>query len=262
MNSPFPGMDPYLEQHWRDVHSRLIIYASDQMQASLPADLLARVEERVYVESGESETRSMYPDVRVVEHGRGGTAVAVQEEIELAEPLIVEVGDESVTETFIEIREAGSGHRLITVIEFISPTNKTPGDGFDLYRQKQKELQRGGVSLVEVDLVRAGKRVLSVPLRQIPYRRRTACQAVVRRGWQWSKAAVYSLPLRKKLPTIGVPLRQADTDVPLNLQALIEQCYRNGRYYSLDYQVEPDPPLTGEDAIWADGLLRSAGLRK
>ena len=29
MPSPFPGMDPYLEAHRRDVHARLIIYASD-----------------------------------------------------------------------------------------------------------------------------------------------------------------------------------------------------------------------------------------
>src|SRR5260221_13931936 len=107
MNSPFPGMDPYLQQHWRDMHPSLVIYARDQLHAYLPADLLARVEERVYVESGENDTRSMYPDVRVVEHGHGGTALAVREEIELAEPLIVDVGDESVTETFIEIREAG-----------------------------------------------------------------------------------------------------------------------------------------------------------
>ena len=31
MPSPFPGMDPYLESHWRDVHARLIVYISDQM---------------------------------------------------------------------------------------------------------------------------------------------------------------------------------------------------------------------------------------
>ncbi len=26
MPSPFPGMDPYLESHWRDVHHSLITY--------------------------------------------------------------------------------------------------------------------------------------------------------------------------------------------------------------------------------------------
>ncbi len=39
MHNPFPGMDPYLEQHWGDVHHRLVQYASDQLQEHLPADL-------------------------------------------------------------------------------------------------------------------------------------------------------------------------------------------------------------------------------
>ncbi len=33
MPSPFPGMDPYLEAHWRDVHAGLIIYARRSGQA-------------------------------------------------------------------------------------------------------------------------------------------------------------------------------------------------------------------------------------
>lgn len=35
MKSPFPGMDPYLEAHWRDVHTRLIVYASDQLRSQM-----------------------------------------------------------------------------------------------------------------------------------------------------------------------------------------------------------------------------------
>src|SRR5438105_4713913 len=46
MKSPFPGMDPFLEQYWGDVHHSLIQYARDTMQPQLPADLRARVEER------------------------------------------------------------------------------------------------------------------------------------------------------------------------------------------------------------------------
>ena len=32
MRSPFPGMDPYLEDRWRDVHSSLVLYARNQLQ--------------------------------------------------------------------------------------------------------------------------------------------------------------------------------------------------------------------------------------
>ena len=47
MQSPFPGMDPYLEQHWGDVHHSLVTFAQGSLNEQLPADLRARVEERV-----------------------------------------------------------------------------------------------------------------------------------------------------------------------------------------------------------------------
>ena len=70
MASPFPGMDPYLEQFWGDVHQRLVTYACDQLQGTLPGDLRARIQERVFVESPTGPERNMYPDIRVVERGR------------------------------------------------------------------------------------------------------------------------------------------------------------------------------------------------
>ena len=227
MKSPFPGMDPYLQQHWRDVHTSLVIYARDQLQPGLPLHLVARVDERV-----------------------------------LTEPLIVKFQDEPITEPFIEIRDARSGNRVVTFIEFISPTNKIPGKGYDLYRQKQKDAEHAEVSLVEVDLVLGGKRVLSVPLNRLRLRDRTRYQAIVRRGWQWHKAEVYPLPLDKRLPAIHIALRQTDPDTRLNLQTLIELAYQNGGYDTIDYQVDSDPPLEGHDAEWADALLRQAGKRQ
>jgi hypothetical protein len=55
-------------------------------------------------------------------------------------------------------------------------------------------------------------------------------------------------------------LRPTDPDVPLDLQALIDQCYRNGGYdEDIDYSVAPEPPLNAEDTRWADALLRQTG---
>jgi len=50
MKSPFPGMDPFLERHWGDVHATLIVYARDLLQPRLPDDLLARIEQRVFLQ--------------------------------------------------------------------------------------------------------------------------------------------------------------------------------------------------------------------
>jgi hypothetical protein len=98
-------MDPYLEMHWRDVHHRLVTYASDQLQPRLPRDLRARVEERVYVESEAAEPqRSVYPDVRVVEtrprRGQESQTVGV---VEVSESVVIHLENEPVTEGYVQI---------------------------------------------------------------------------------------------------------------------------------------------------------------
>ncbi len=264
MKSPFPGMDPYLERHWRDVHARLIIYACDQMQRRLPGQLLARVEERVFVESDDEERpRSIYPDLRVVEHGRPSAGTAVAEPgVEIAEPWLIHTRpSDSFTETFIEIIDANSGGRVITVIEFLSQANKQPGEGQDKYRQKQEEMRLGKVNLVEIDLLRSGQRVFMVPPQEVPPDRRTLYQACIWRARKPSTWEHYTFPLNKPLPAIPIPLRKQDNDVLLHLQPLIEQCYENGRYRNLDYGRPLDPPLTGDDAVWTEQLLRDANGR-
>ncbi len=266
MNSPFPGMDPYLEQFWRDVHHGLITYARDQLQQSLPAQLRARVEERVFVESDEVQYRSFYPDVHVVERSPSrqpeGPASASEGDIALEDPLLVNIRDEPITQSYIEIVEAGSGNRVITVIEFLSPSNKAPGEGQDLYLQKQREVQGAGASLVEIDLTRDGRRQMLVPWERTPRSHRTTYQVCVLRGWVVGTVEMYRAPLERRLPVVRVPLRQTDEDASLDLQALIDQCYTNGRYDDLDYQADPLPPLAPHDAAWADELLRSKELRE
>jgi hypothetical protein len=142
MPSPFPGMAPYLEQFWRDIHARCIIYAANQLQARLPADLRARVEKRVFVESVFGVARSVYPDIRVVERGRGRPATtAVEPGPAAAEPLVIYLPDEPVAERYIEIIDVGSGRRVVTVIEVLSLSNKSPGEGQELYGRKPRELR-------------------------------------------------------------------------------------------------------------------------
>ncbi|MGH7214012.1 MAG: DUF4058 family protein, partial [Tepidisphaeraceae bacterium] len=89
LKSPFPGMDPYLEQHWRDVHHRLCTYACDALQPQLRPALVARIEERLVVET-EDRDRSIYPDVKVAERGgHGDLAISTGASTALAEPLVV-----------------------------------------------------------------------------------------------------------------------------------------------------------------------------
>jgi hypothetical protein len=259
-------MDPYLEAHWRDIHARLVIYASDALQAVLPGWLRARVEERVLLETPIGiAAHPLFPDVRVVEYQpelkrvveRGPeTGVAV------AELLLVDAEPESITEPVLEIIDRESGNRIVTVIEFLSPSNKSPGPNRAQYLRKQREVYSSSANLAEIDLNRFGTHTLAFPLGHLKPKLRTPYMACVRRATQRGKAEVYPMPLWSRLPIIKIPLRPADTDVPLDLQALVDQCYRNGAYEgTLDYAVDPNPPLLGADKDWATEWLHEKGLR-
>lgn len=256
--SPFPGMDPYLEKHWGDVHASLVIYARDQLQEHLPGNLRARMAERVCVKHDESGQRA---DPACVVESKPRSVATLPTGIATTAPVLVHLPSEPLTESYIEIVDVASGHRLVTVIEVLSPANKSSSRGRRLYRKKQRELRKGKVSLVEIDLLRGGRRILSVPTALIPRSHRSQYQVCVRRGWKVLEVEVYRVALREPLPTIRIPLRPDDADVPLNLQALIEECYRKGRYDDLDYKQPPEPPLEGDDAAWAEELLKTRGLR-
>jgi hypothetical protein len=265
MPSPFPGMDPYLEQHWRDIHTRLMVYTVDQLQEQLPRDLLARVEETVTVDYDDDEkNRGVKPDVSVLREGPSffsTDAEVVPEVLNVAvtEPLVVTV--EEPPARHVEIFDTSAGNRVVTVIEFLSPTNKLPGFGRDEYARKQADYLASKVNLVEVDLIRQGGFAIAVPQSALPKNYRVPYLISVRHAGRPREFKVYHAPLRERLPSIHVPLRRQDRDVVLDLQPLIDQCYTRGRYDRMNYAEELDPPLSPEDAAWAEERLRAAGIR-
>lgn len=260
MKSPFPGMDPYLEDSWRDVHQSLCVYARDVLQSQLGGDLRARVEERLVVES-EIPDRNIYPDIRIVERGRRGAPVQPLAGVAVAEPLRVRIASEPAPQGFIHIIDVRHGYQVVTAIEFVSPSNKIKGDARELYLKKQRECRDSGVSLVEIDLVRAGQPVVFAR-QHFPPQPFAPYQVSVLRAWERDEVEVYPISLRQRLPGIAIPLRQTDPDAALDLQAVLDQAYHNGAYADdIDYRQPCRPPLDPEDAAWADDLLRSVGRR-
>jgi hypothetical protein len=262
--NPFPGMNPWLESHWGDVHTSLTTYARDQRQPQLPTGLRARVEEYVAVEADDESdaTRDRFaPDVRIVE--RPGAATLTSAAVaEVSQSVMVPRRLEPETLHRIEIVDAAVGHRTVTTIEFLNLANKVGDDGRRQYRAKQHKMLAGYVNLVEIDLLRDGSWVLAVPEALVPARCREPYRICVVRGDRQSVAEMYPVPLSQPLPTIRIPLRTGDNDVVLKLQPLLNTSYVNGRYdEDLDYRKNPDPPLADTDAQWADRLLREKGLR-
>lgn len=256
MRSPFPGVDPYLEQHWGDIHTSLMVYLRDQITEQLPSDLQARVEESVCVAEDES-SRWIYPDVHVIEHAgsRSSSALAVAETA-VAEPMIIPVPSDVPTQRHIEIVDRNSGNRVVTAIELLSPVNKQEGLGRQAYRRKQLDYIAAGVNLVEIDLIRAGAFVVAVPQAGIPPNNRTPYVVCVRRVQRPDAAEIIAIAIDKPVPNFRIPLRPTDDDIVLRLQPLLDDCYRRGRYASIDYSRPPHPPLDEQTATWANQILR------
>lgn len=258
MKSPFPGMDPYLEAYWLDVHTRIITYAADALNSLLPRGILARTQERIGIETDDGDSGVLLPDVNVI-HAVGRK---MSGQLGVAEALgrfkLLALHEQPI-ERYIEITTA-DGSQLITVIEFISPSNK--GRGRIDFVDKRQTLLAGGVNFVEIDLTRGGEwRKLLLP-QKCPPEAVAAYRYTIRIPQESGVAYLQPISLREPLPVAPIPLREDEPRVSLELQPLIEQVYEKGRYEeAIRYERPPTPPLNEPDAAWAQSLLLAAGKR-
>ncbi|MEM7537477.1 MAG: DUF4058 family protein [Chloroflexota bacterium] len=261
MPSPFPGMDPYLEERslWPDVHQRLITYISEVLQPQVPPKYIARIGERVELAA---LGHAYIPDVMVIEPPHETLVRDTSSGVLVADaPLTFLVQEEERRIPYLEIvyRESGD---VVTVIEVLSPANKTSPCS-EPYLQKQENLLSTWANIVEIDLLSYGQETALARIfaARLPDERRYMVSTV--RRAPYPKIEVYPIGLQDTLPRCQIPLRPADPDVVLDLAAVFTRCYDIGGYDLLiDYSKEP-PVSLGDDGNkqWADELLRSQGLR-
>jgi len=262
MEPPFPGMDPYLEEPsmWPDVHAGFIAAMREQLQERIAPGYRAIITPYVVFESLEiAPVRAVVPDVGLFERdpppSAGSAAVARSGTPPLTLPAAMEVPTEYAR---IEIRTVRD-HVLVTAIELLSPANKRPGaDGADAYEKKRQEMFRSTAHLLEIDLLRNGRRPqIARPLPDAPY------FVLLSRVQHPPYIDIWPLRLDESIPQIAVPLRYPDADTSLDLGAAIHTAYRRARYdLEIDYRADPPPPaLSPEDAAWLDAHLRACGLR-
>jgi hypothetical protein len=267
MPSPFPGMDPYLENPitWSGVHHPLITYISDALNPVLSPRYVANIGERLYIIQPE---RGIIPDVyvkrrrssrRMRKAQTNGTAQAMV----IDPPLVLTAAGVEIREGFIEIRQLGERGRVVTAIEVLSLSNKTRGQkGQQLYLAKQERILKSRTHLIEIDLHRRGEHTVAVPQECLLGEAVWDYLVCLHRGERGDQFEVWPITLRNRLPRISVPLAAGDPDVGLDLQEILDRCYDAGRYEDeLDYRRDPKVPLSKADAAWARTMLRKRGLR-
>ncbi len=269
MPSPFPGMDPYLEnpEIFPDLHDSMINYLREQLQASLPAPYFAALGRRIWIEFSR---RSIGPDVQVRRGSgpvarrpeEGGVALATPP---TARPVVVKVAHDEFREPFVEIyAQSGREKRLVTSIQVLSLTNKTSGErGRDLYKRKQDELLSSKVHVVEIDLLRGEEHTTAVPLDlAVEECGKFDYHVSVHRFDEMETFFVYPIHLEERLPVISIPLRPGDPEALIDLQAVFDRCYDAGPYsreisYGEDAVI---PALHPGQATWAEHVLHRAKL--
>jgi hypothetical protein len=150
-----PGMNPYFQVRWPDAHTALIGYIREVLSEKLPNDLAVIAEESISIDFAAEPDLRMRADVAVVEQQRirFPDSIPLQQEtstLVLAEPETIRV---STTERWLEIRDIDN--HLVTLIELLSPSNKTFHTSVSV-AIRHEQLIRSGVNVVEIDLIRGG----------------------------------------------------------------------------------------------------------
>lgn len=249
MPSPFPGIDPFVENRsWQGFHLLLLSTFVEMLVPSVRPRYTVELEERIYLEHQTDENTWIQPGVTILDdgsvpiasRGRSGAAIAAPMTITLPIP-------EEVKERWLTIRQRET-QDVVTVIELLSPSNKrVRSDGRAHYMEKREAVLRSRTHLVELDFLRRGERLpTSKPLPQADY------FAVVSRRKKRPHAELYYWTVRDPLPEIPIPLSEGDPDCTLNLQVAFASAFdRAGYDYSLRHEFPLDPPLSPEDESWA-----------
>ncbi len=270
MPYPFPGMNPYLENPdlWPEVHHRLITAIAIAIEPNLSMQYRVAIEKRTYTVD-DKESIVIIPDVAVTSDMMKKTASNSFSQTQTAvmtlppktetefEPITVKLPvPMQVREGYLEIRDIPYGE-VVTVIELISPPNKTTTQGRKTYEKKREIVLKNGVNLVEIDLIRKGK-----PMSILTKVQKTDYRILVVKGNHLPLAELYAFGVREKIPLFPIPLRREDQEPILNIYSLLINVYNQARLdFYLDYEQNPVPPLRKEDTEWMDNLLKEQQRR-
>jgi hypothetical protein len=180
------------------------------------------------------------------------------------QPVVVTVPHEERRETCLDIYARQDQERLVTTIEVLSLTNKTPGEhGRQLYLRKQGEVLDSRIHLVEIDLLRGGQHTTAVPLgRMLEKTGPLHYHVCIHHFDNLEDYFVYPFTLANRLPVIAVPLLPGDAPVEVDLQAVFDRVYDTGPYVRRVRYAEMEivPALNADWTEWVRQVLRTKGV--
>lgn len=226
MSSPFPGMDPYLEapERWPAFQHQMLACLGEVLQPNVGDRYRLRTATRFYVHE-----QVLFTSILKEEH----------------------------REEYLEVRQRPTG-RLITIVDLVSPANRTTATGRREYQAKREEHRRHGAHLVELELVLEGQTCMNVSLENLPEHDYLVS---VSRMQQNDRFEVYPVRLRSRLPRFKLPLAADDRDVVVDLQGIFNRCYDIHFAGKIDYGQDPPALLDDEDRKWIQQLLKDQKVR-
>lgn len=294
--NPFPGMNPYVEGFglWPSFHSRVIVGLGNLLSRQLRPEYRVSIEERVQVgtEPDDNDNGSgngsgirsgnglRVPDVAVLTGVGVGASVGAGAGVAVAAPAggggdggglrfpSPELSEDAIAvqlptpelfkERYLEVRRV-SNREVVAVIELLSPSNKGGGSGHKAYLDKRAAVLSSLAHLVEIDLLRVGPPMPFIS--NVPDTHYRILVAHARRAD--NIAALYPFGIRDAIPDFVLPLAQDAEGIAVNLNAVVNQVYADGSYdLDIDYAQDPESPLSDDDRVWIDELLREQGLRE
>lgn len=251
MPSPFPGMNPYLEQTdvWQDFHGSIIPAIRDSLTPMVRPNYIVKVEEHLFIHEPPAESLVLFwrSDVRLARpkdsHESSGATATITSPLMARIPVV-----DFEKHLFLEIRDR-QDRDLITVIEILSPANKKPGADREQYLAKRARVLRSEANFVEITLLRGGPRMPIEDAKECPY------SILVSRVEDRPNVNYWPIELREPLPKTPIPLRAPHRFFELDLQSVLHGVYDRAGYQDYIYQETPEPPLSPEDAAWAASLL-------
>lgn len=265
--SPFPGMDPYLEQNpqWEVFHgwfirelARLSVSAARELGCTID------VERSVY---GRDSTGELVlfgePDALLLRDHSATQGSSVGAALEVARPQAIhEVTLQSELsgrhkQEYIVVRTEEAWTPVLAVVELLSFANKQ-GTYATKYREKRSHYLASSTNFMEIDFLRAGTNPSRELFRELPT---TAYFIYIARKNGYVRLDEgYPLGLREPLPKIGLPLGPGRIDLPLDLAGAFRSAYDLGyRSNWLRYGREPVPPptLAEDDRSWVNSVIQA-----